>query len=192
MYKRYSEGYIELVWGPMYSGKTSELIRRVVAMEYAKEEVIVFKPSIDNRYSEDSICSHTGHEVKSHSIEDPKDMFNIIKQHKGQKPAVAIDEVQFFDPSVVEVISELANDGYRVMCAGLDQDFRGVPFPNTASIAAIAEFNTKLAAFCTVCGGPATKSQRFVDGEPASMSDPIVMVGAVESYEARCRHHHQI
>lgn len=192
MYKKYNDGYIELIWGPMYSGKTSELIRRIVALEYAKKDIVAFKPAIDNRYSEDKICSHTGHEVPSYSISDPNDIYKIIKDLGGNTSTIAIDEVQFFDKSIIDVVANLADQGYHVMCAGLDQDFRGEPFINTASIAAIAEFNTKLSAFCTVCGAPAVKSQRLIDGRPATPDDPTILVGAKESYEARCRKHHKI
>lgn len=192
MYKKYNEGYIEVIWGPMFSGKTSELIRRVITLEYAKEDVIVFKPAIDNRYEEDFICSHTGHKIPSYSVKESKDIFLTIIDTNFKGKTIAIDEVQFFDEYIVDVVNDLAEQGYRVMCAGLDQDFRGVPFRNTSMLAAIGEFNTKLSAFCAACGAPATMSQRLVDNKPAGRDDPVVVVGASESYEARCRHCHEL
>lgn len=187
MYNRYNEGYIEIIAGCMFAGKTEELIRRVNVLSYANKKIEVFKPKVDNRYSDDHIVSHSGTKIKCTTIEEAKDIFSHL-DHDTE--VVAIDEVQFFDPYIVDVCNELAEKGIRVMAAGLDMDFRGVPFGPMAMLITTAEFVTKLTAVCTECGSPATRSQRLVSGESASKNDEIVSIGAQESYEARCRHHH--
>lgn len=189
MYKRYSEGFVEVVSGCMFAGKTEELIRRIKVFEIAKQEVIVFKPKIDNRYSDTKVVSHAGSAVESYVIEEPKEIFDYVKD---TTKVIAIDEAQFFDETICEVADKLATMGKRVICAGLDMDFRGEPFGPMPKLITQAEFVTKLTAVCNKCGGPATRTQRIIDGKPASYHDPIVLVGAKEAYEARCRHCHEV
>lgn len=189
MYKKYEEGLIEVISGCMFAGKTEELIRRIKVFEFAKKKVVVFKPKIDNRYSDHQVVSHAGSAVESYSIVNSKEILKYIDQSVD---VVAIDEVQFFDEEIIAVCEYLASIGKRVMCAGLDMDFRGLPFPVMAHLITIAEFVTKLTAVCMECGSPATRSQRLINHEPADYNDPIILVGAQESYEARCRHHHKV
>jgi thymidine kinase len=182
-------GWLELICGSMFSGKSEELIRRVKRATYAKQEVRVFKPVIDNRYSEAAVVSHNGTSMTSYAISSAADIWDHISESTD---VVAVDEVQFFDQEIVEVLSSLADKGYRVIAAGLDMDFRGEPFGVVPNIMAIAESVTKLQAVCSVCGSPASRTQRLIDGKPASYDDPVILVGASESYEARCRHHHEV
>jgi thymidine kinase len=189
MYQRYKDGWVEVISGCMFAGKTEELIRRIKVLEFAKKEIMVFKPTIDNRYSDTKVVSHAGSSVESHVISDPKQILEMVKPSTA---VIAIDEVQFFDDSVCEVCNTLAKMGKRVMCAGLDTDFRGEPFGPMPKLITQAEFVTKLTAVCNVCGAPATRTQRMIDGRPANYDDPIVLVGASESYEARCRHCHEV
>lgn len=183
------EGWIEFITGSMFSGKSEELIRRIKRARYAKQKVQVFKPVIDDRYSGIAVVSHNGNQTDaapvSHSAE-------ILQQLKEDTNVVAIDEVQFFDNGIVEVCEELANRGKRVICAGLDLDFRGESFGPTPILLSKAEFVTKLQAICMVCGNPATRTQRLINGKPAHYNDPIIKVGTSESYEARCRHCHEV
>ncbi|WP_338443383.1 thymidine kinase [Bacillus spizizenii] len=189
MYIMKQSGWLELICGSMFSGKSEELIRRVKRATYAKQEVRVFKPVIDNRYSEDAVVSHNGTSMTSYAISSAADIWDHISESTD---VIAVDEVQFFDEEIVAVLSSLADKGYRVIAAGLDMDFRGEPFGVVPSIMAIAESVTKLQAVCSVCGSPASRTQRLIDGKPASYDDPVILVGASESYEARCRHHHEV
>ena len=182
-------GWIEVVCGPMFAGKSEELIRRVRRLDYAKKKYLVFKPSIDNRYSETEVVSHIKNKIKSISISRSKE---ILKYVKTDTYAVIIDEVQFLDDEVVDICELLANRGIRVIVGGLDTDFRGEAFPITSTLMAKAEDVTKLTAICVKCGAPATRTQRIVNGVPASYNEPIVVVGASEQYEPRCRHCHEI
>ena len=189
MYHQYREGWIEVISGCMFAGKTEELIRRINVLSYAKKNIIVFKPKIDNRYSDSEIVSHSGAKVPCLVVEKAQD---ILKKIEADTEVVAIDEVQFFDKDIVEVCEYLAHKGIRVMVAGLDKDFRGESFGVMPELLTRAEFVTKLTAVCAKCGAPATRTQRLVNGKPAGFEDPIVMVGADESYEPRCRHCHQV
>ena len=189
MYQSYRDGWVETISGCMFAGKTEELIRRIKVLEFAKKEIMVFKPVIDNRYSETKVVSHAGSSVESHVIEDAAEILEMVKD---TTEVVAIDEVQFFGDNVCDVCDELANRGIRVMAAGLDTDFRGEPFGPMPRLMTQAEFCTKLAAVCNKCGAPATRTQRIVNGKPASYNEPIILVGAAESYEARCRHCHEV
>lgn len=189
MYHQYREGWIEVISGCMFAGKTEELIRRINVLSYAKKNIIVFKPKIDNRYSDSEIVSHSGAKVPCLVVEKAQD---ILKKIEADTEVVAIDEVQFFDKDIVEVCEYLADKGIRVMVAGLDKDFRGESFGVMPELLTRAEFVTKLTAVCAKCGAPATRTQRLVNGKPAGYEDPIVMVGADESYEPRCRHCHQV
>lgn len=189
MYQHYKDGWIETISGCMFAGKTEELIRRVKVLEFAKKEIMVFKPVIDNRYSETKVVSHAGSSVESYVINDALEILEMVKP---STQVVAIDEAQFFDDNIVGVANELADRGIRVMCAGLDRDFRGEPFGPMAKLITEAEFVTKLAAVCNKCGAPATRTQRIINGKPASYNEPVILVGAAESYEARCRHCHEV
>ncbi|ARW08663.1 thymidine kinase [Bacillus atrophaeus] len=189
MYIMKQSGWLELICGSMFSGKSEELIRRVKRATYAKQEVRVFKPAIDNRYSEEAVVSHNGTSMTSHVIAAPAEIWNHISETTD---VIAVDEVQFFDRMIIEVLSSLADKGYRVIAAGLDMDFKGEPFGVVPDLMAMAETVTKLQAVCSVCGSPASRTQRLINGKPASYDDPIILVGASESYEARCRHHHEV
>lgn len=184
------DGWIEVICGSMYAGKTEELIRRIRRIEYAKKEVIVFKPKIDNRYSNDEVVSHNNGRAKSINISEPKEILLYLQQKLPY--AVAIDEVQFMPTEIIDICEQLADQGVRVIVAGLDKDFRGEPFGVMPELLARAEFVTKLDAICQVCGAPATRTQRIINGKPAKYSDPIILVGAKEQYEARCRHCHVV
>ncbi|MEC3673443.1 thymidine kinase [Bacillus velezensis] len=189
MYIMKQSGWLELICGSMFSGKSEELIRRVKRATYAKQEVKVFKPAIDNRYSEEAVVSHNGTSITSHVISSSAEIWDHISESTD---VIAVDEVQFFGESIIGDLSLLADKGYRVIAAGLDMDFRGEPFGVVPNLMAVAESVTKLQAVCSVCGSPASRTQRLIDGKPASYDDPVILVGASESYEARCRHHHEV
>lgn len=187
--RRLKDGWIEVICGSMYAGKTEELIRRIKRVEYAKKNIIVFKPCIDDRYDTVQVVSHTNERVDAIPVSNADQM----REHLKELPyAVAIDEVQFFDQDVVVLCEMLANAGVRVICAGLDMNFRGEPFGIMPELLSRAEYVTKLNAICMKCGAPATRTQRIIDGKPAFYEDPIILVGAKESYEARCRFCHQV
>ncbi len=186
---RCSDGWIEVICGGMFAGKTEELIRRITRIKLAKREVVVFKPVIDDRYSEVEVVSHSQRKVKSIPISNSKEIMNYLP---SLPYAVAIDEAQFFDAGIIEVAEFLANRGVRVIVAGLDCDFRGEPFGVMPAFLARAEYVTKLQAICQICGEPATRTQRIIDGKPAYYEDPIILVSAQEKYEARCRRCHNV
>ncbi len=188
MYKINNGGWIEIISGPMYCGKSEELIRRIRRVKIAKQTVGVFKPIIDNRYSKSDVVSHSGDRIQAIPVDHPED----ILKRSLENDVVAIDEVQFFSKEVLQVVEDLANQGKRVILAGLDRDFRGEPFGSVPELLARAEYVDKLHAICVVCGNPATRTQRLIDGKAASYNDPIVMVGASEVYEARCRKCHKV
>ena len=187
MYRPINHGYIEVVIGPMYSGKSEELIRRLKRAKIAKQNVVVFKPLIDDRYSKEDVVSHSGYTINAIPIKDSSEIEKYISE---ETQVVGIDEVQFFDDEVVNMAIKLADKGIRVIAAGLDMDFKGEPFGPTPRLLAVAEFVDKIQAICSVCGQPATRSQRLINGKPAKYDEPIIQVGAVESYEARCRKCH--
>jgi thymidine kinase len=173
----------------MFSGKTDELIRRLVRATIAKQKVQVFKPSIDVRYAVEKVTSHAGSNFDAIPTEKSKD---ILPKLDGDTTVVGIDEAQFFDSEVVQVVQELAGRGIRVLIAGLDMDFRGEPFGLMPVLMSMAERVDKLHAICMVCGDEASRTQRLVNGKPARYDDPVVIVGASELYEARCRMHHEV
>ena len=187
MYQEIQKGWIEVICGPMFAGKSEELIRRVKTLSYAHQKIVAFKPAIDNRYDKSAIASHDGEKYQAFAIKSAEDILPLVE---SDVQVVAIDEVQFFKDSIVSICESLADRGVRVIVAGLDTDFRGEPFGVMPLLLARAEFVTKLSAACTVCGCAATRTQRLVDGKPANYDDPIILVGAKESYEARCRKHH--
>ena len=175
-------GWIEVITGCMFSGKTEELIRRLRRAEIAKQKVKIFKPLIDTRYSDKSIVSHNEQSLPSILIKDIKEVLD----HSDDAQVVAIDEAQFFSADITKVCNKLALNGKRVIVAGLDQDFRGVPFEPMPQLLAIAEYITKQLAICVECGNPADKTQR------KTASSERVIVGAADIYEARCRQCHYI
>jgi thymidine kinase len=189
MYVMKQSGWVEVICGSMFSGKSEELIRRVRRTQFAKQKIVVFKPQLDNRYANEAIVSHNGTSFIAIPISRSADIFQYID---ADVDVIAIDEVQFFDTEITNVVQRLADSGYRVIAAGLDQDFRGEPFGPMPNIMAIAETVTKLQAVCAVCGSPASRTQRLINGRPASYHDPIILVGASEAYEPRCRHHHEV
>lgn len=189
MYLTMQGGWIEVICGSMFSGKSEELIRRIRRAQFAKQKIAVFKPAIDDRYSEEAVVSHDGTTVIANPIGDSRQIEELITDDYD---VIAIDEAQFFDDGIVDVVMELADRGFRVIAAGLDQDFRGEPFGPMPRLMAIAEHVTKLQAVCTVCGSPSSRTQRLINGTPAGYDDPIILVGAAEAYEPRCRQHHQV
>lgn len=178
-------GNLEVICGPMFSGKTEELIRRLRRAHIAKQRVTVFKHCFDDRYSFDTITSHTGEKLDAKPIETPEKLIEYVLKHPVD--VVGIDEVQFFPASIISCIDELVAQGKRVIAAGLDLDFRCVPFGPMPTLLAIADMVTKLKAICTECGADAALSQRLINGKPAKHNDPIIMIGAQEHYQARCR-----
>lgn len=186
---RHTYGRIEIICGSMFSGKTEELIRRLRRAQIARQKVQVFKPAIDDRYHLEKVTSHNGLAFEAQPVKHSSD---ILTQLDADTTVVAIDEVQFFDTAVVDVCEKLADEGKRVICAGLDTDFRGVPFGPMPDLVARSEMVDKLHAICVVCGDEASRTQRLIDGEPAASDDPVVLVGAAEVYEARCRSCHAV
>lgn len=182
-------GRIEIICGSMFCGKTEELIRRVRRAIIAKRTVQVFKPLIDHRYGIERVTSHDGQNIEAKPIAKPGEILALLEPNTS---VIAIDEAQFFDESLIPVVEELASRGLRVICAGLDLDFRGEPFGQMPQLLAHAEDVTKLHAICVVCGEQASRTQRLVNGNPARYHDPIIMIGAKEVYEARCREHHDV
>jgi thymidine kinase len=182
---RHTHGSIEVVCGSMFSGKTDELIRRLIRATIAKQKVQVFKPAIDVRYAVEKVTSHAGSNFDATPVEKSIDIITKIE-------ADTTVEAQFFDPEVVQIVQQLASRGIRVLVAGLDTDFRGEPFGPMPVLMSIAEHVDKLHAICMVCGDEASRTQRLVNGKPARYDDPVVIVGASELYEARCRVHHEI
>ena len=186
----YLMGSVEVICGPMFAGKTEELIRRARRMEYAHIKFLVFKPKLDDRYSKSSeVVSHNQTKFSCILIEKSSDIYQYL--HDGIK-AIIIDEAQFLDMGIVDVCDSLANKGLRVIVGGLDCDFKGKPFGPMPYLLAIADSVTKIQAICVKTGLPATKSQKLIDGKPASINSDVVMVGSSESYEPRCRKAHEL
>lgn len=175
-------GWIEVIAGCMFSGKTEELIRRLRRAKIARLNVKIFKPKIDLRYSTSDIVSHSEQSLPSILVENPQEILNYVENAQ----VIGIDEAQFFNNDLIAVCNDLANQGKRVIVAGLDQDYRGVPFEPMPQLLAIAEYITKTLAICVACGNPADKTQRKI------ISAERVLVGASDSYEARCRKCHYI
>ena len=182
-------GSVEVICGSMFSGKTEEMIRRLRRAVIAKQNVQVFKPAIDNRFAPDKVTSHAGLDFEAIPVKKSNDILTLLKP---ETTVVGIDEAQFFDASIVSVIDKIADSGKRVIVTGLDMDFRGEPFGCIPTLVAKADMVNKIHAICMVCGQPASRTQRLVDGKPANYDDPIVIVGAEDLYEARCRKHHEV
>jgi thymidine kinase len=177
-YQRGSLGWIEVICGSMFSGKSEELIRRLRRAQIARQRVQIFKPKLDNRYAEDHIVSHSEMKIKSQLVTTAREILDSLD---GRTQVVGIDEGQFFDTDLANVCNKLADAGKRVIVAGLDQDFRGRPFEPMPQLLAIAEYITKTLAICVRCGAPANRTQRLVE------SSDRLLVGAMGAYEARCR-----
>lgn len=182
-------GWIEVICGSMFSGKSEELIRRVKRAKIARQTVQVFKPHLDDRYHDTAVVSHSGDQTDAIAVSTVQE---IVDSVEGDTEVIAIDEVQFFDKEIVKWVQLWADSGKRVIVAGLDQDFRGEPFGPTPDLLAISEYVTKLQAICAVCSNPANRNQRLINGKPARYDDPVILVGAAEAYEARCRHCHEV
>ncbi len=189
MYGMPRGGWIEVICGSMFSGKTEELLRRVRRAQIAGQKVQLFKHTLDRRYDAIKVTSHNGLSEEAIPVESASALRARLDESAD---VIAIDEVQFFDEAIVALCQELADDGKRVICAGLDLDFRGLPFGPMPALLAVAEEVSKLHAICVICGGPASRSQRLINGEPARYDDPVIVVGAQETYEARCRGCHQV
>ena len=183
-------GSLDVICGPMFSGKSEELLRRIRRAEIAQLAPLLFKPSLDDRYGASDVVSHAGSRLRCVSIGTSVD----IEGHPALDSAlvIGIDEVQFLDDGVVDVALRLVRRGARVLAAGLDRDFRGEPFGPMPQLLAHADDADKLHAICQICAGPATMTQRLVDGSPARRDDPVILVGASERYEARCRGCHRL
>lgn len=184
-----SSGQVEVICGSMFSGKTEELIRRVRRAQIARQKVQVFKPSIDNRYGTEQVSSHNGMHWDAIPVDRAERILELVDDDTD---VVAIDEGQFFNWEIAHVCEVLAGQGVRVIVAGLDMDFRGEPFGPMPLLMAQAERVDKLQAICVRCGRPASRTQRLINGRPASVDDPVILVGASEVYEARCRHCHEV
>ena len=176
--QRSNLGWIEVICGSMFSGKSEELIRRLRRAQIARQRVQIFKPKVDNRFSEDHIVSHSDMKIKSQLVAEAREILDLFD---GRTQVIGIDEGQFFDMDLVYVCNKLADSGKRVIVAGLDQDFRGKPFDPMPQLLSIAEYITKTLAICVRCGAPANRTQRTVSNAER------VLVGAMDSYEARCR-----
>jgi thymidine kinase len=182
-------GTVEVITGSMFCGKTEELIRRLRRATIARQKVQVFKPVIDDRYAYSKVMSHSGDDYEALPVSSSQE---ILEKLEPDITVVGIDEAQFFDPAIVDVANQLADRGLRVIVTGLDTDFRGEPFGCMPVMTAKADKVDKLSAICMVCGEAATRTQRLVNGKPAHYNDPIVIVGASEMYEARCRRCHEV
>lgn len=182
-------GRLEVVTGSMFSGKSEELIRRLRRANYARQKILVFSPSIDNRYGENGIYSHNKNSVPAYSVNSLEQMEKIMLDNIDVE-VIGIDEIQFLPEGIVDFCKKYVDLGKRVIVAGLDQDFRAKPFRPLPELMALADEVTKLTAICMVCGRNAYSSQRLINGEPAFEDDPLVSIGSVENYEARCRMHH--
>ncbi len=189
MYLTQKDGWIEVITGPMFAGKTEELIRRIRRLQYAKQNILVFKPAMDTRYADNEVVSHNDSRTQSINISKASEIMKYVTQETN---VVAIDEIQFLDKDALEICEYLADHGVRVIVSGLDRDFRGEPFSFMPKLLSMAEYVTKLTAICVKCFTPATRTQRIINGKPANYHDPIILVGAKDTYEARCRDCHEV
>lgn len=181
----HKKGVLEVICGPMFSGKSEELMRRLRRAKIAKQHTMIFKPSVDNRHSIEYVVSHDGNKLYAQALDDVTAIPELVYQDNVD--VIGIDEAQFFPQEIIPAICTLIDNGKRVIIAGLDLDFRGVPFGSIPTLLAIADKITKLNAICCVCGKEANCTQRLVNGLPAKHDDPIIMIGAQEAYQARCR-----
>ena len=181
-------GWLEVVCGPMFSGKSEELIRRLRRAEIAGQRVLIVKPKLDNRYDISHVVSHAGAKMRAVAVDSPADIPGMVESYD----VIGVDEVQFFAPEIVLILDGLVEKGMRVIVSGLDQDFRGFPFGPMPELLCRAELVDKLQAVCHRCAGQGTMTQRLVDGAPAPADGATIVVGALDSYEARCRSCHEI
>jgi thymidine kinase len=181
-------GWLEVVCGPMFSGKSEELIRRLRRADIAGQRALIVKPRIDDRFDLGHVVSHAGARMRAVAVSRPEEIPGLVEGYD----VVGVDEVQFFAPGIVFVLDSLVERGMRVVASGLDQDFRGLPFGSMPELLCRAELVDKLQAVCHRCGGPATMTQRLVDGRPAPAEGATIVVGAREQYEARCRSCHEL
>lgn len=186
---KHHAGRVELICGSMFSGKTEELIRRLRRAVIAKQKVQVFKHSIDQRYDAERLASHSGADFDAFPVQKAAEIPALLRP---EVTVVGIDEVQFFGEDIIPLIESLADSGIRVILAGLDLDFRGEPFGLMPQLLCRAEYVDKLHAICVCCGEEACRTQRLVNGQAAYYDDPVILVGASEAYEPRCRKHHEI
>lgn len=186
----YTSGWVHVICGCMFCGKTDEMLRLLRRFAIAGREVVLIKPRVDTRTAEETVVSRSGAQHRAVSVESSADIEGVV----GNADIVAIEEGQFWDLGLTEVVGRLANQGKQVLVTGLDQDYRGDPFGPMPSLMALADQVTKLTAICMVCGEPATRTQRLIDGQPAPADSPLIMVGGMgdERYEARCRLHHEV
>ena len=182
-------GTIDVICGPMFAGKTEELLRRVRRLEYAHKNVVLFKPQIDDRYEKSYVVSHNQNKALCVAIKDAPEMLKYVKDDTD---AVVIDEFQFLGDEAIDIVLYFSRKGIRVILSGLDRDFRNEPFSNMPKILSYADTVLKLTAICVKCGEPATCTQRIVNGSPAPYDNPQILVGATESYEARCASCHEV
>ena len=178
-------GSLEVICGPMFSGKTEELIRRLRRAQIAKQNVAIFKHAVDNRYDIECVTSHNGIKLNAHAIDNT--IFITEQTEKNKYTVVGIDEAQFFGSDIITTVCDLVDNGTRVIVAGLDLDFRSIPFGSMPTLLSIADKITKLQAICTLCGADANHTQRLINKKPAKFNEPIVLVGAEEHHTARCR-----
>ncbi len=185
-------GFLEVITGPMFAGKTTELIKRIERQAFARRKVALFKPSIDTRYSREEVVAHNGLRYEAFVVPTDENGVRRIMETTMREgfEVIGIDEVQFFPIEIVDVLNRLADEGVYVIASGLNLDFKGDPFPVTRELLVRADNIVYLTAVCTVCGRPATRSQRLIDGKPVPRNSPVILVGGRESYEARCREHH--
>lgn len=184
-------GWIELICGPMFAGKSEELLRKLKRLDYADVDYLIFKPKLDTR-SHKSILSRDGRKMESIDFENSFEILEYVLEQEKMPHVVAIDEAQFADDDLVDVCDALADIGLIVYVSALDKNFKNEPFMVTARLACIAEHVNKLSAICTECGAPGTVSQRMVNDKPSNYDAPIVQIGDYESYTVRCRHHHKV
>ncbi|MFB6251543.1 MAG: thymidine kinase [Halobellus sp.] len=187
-----NSGWIEVVTGSMFSGKTEEILRRLRRAEIAGQEIAAFKPAVDDRYGDATVGSHVGRQWDATVVPGEGEGVWEIRETLNGEDVVAVDEANFFDAELLDVCQRLADEGRRVLISGIDQTYRGEPFEPLPQLMAVAEYVDKLQAICAQCGEPATRNQRLVDGQPAHVEDPTIVVGAEESYEARCRNCHSL
>ena len=186
----YTAGWVHVICGCMFCGKTDEMLRLLRRFSIAGRRVVLVKPRLDTRTTEERVLSRSGAEHVAHSVGSSSDIAALA----GDADIVAIEEGQFFDEELPEVVEQLADAGKQVLVTGLDRDFRGIPFGTMPRLMALADQVTKLTAICVVCGEPATRTQRLIDGVPAPADSPLIVIGGMgdETYEARCRLHHEV
>jgi len=186
----YTSGWVHVICGCMFCGKTDEMLRLLRRFSIAGRQVILVKPRLDTRTDEGTVVSRSGAQHRAASVHDSRQIEALV----GEADIVAIEEGQFFDEGLPEVVERLADAGKQVLVTGLDRDFRGIPFGPMPRLMALADQVTKLTAICVVCGEPATRTQRLIDGRPATADSPLIVIGGLgdEKYEARCRQHHEV